>query len=94
LIFVRAQSFADAGVVLARLARPAGGLALDPFLASGALACLAAVFAGHLAGEFLDLKKLERRLSAPALAAALASLLLLALLLLPEDGKTFIYFQF
>jgi hypothetical protein len=55
---------------------------------------LAAVLAGHLAGELLNLRRIERRLSAPALTAVLASLWLLTLLLLPEDGKSFIYFQF
>jgi alginate O-acetyltransferase complex protein AlgI len=92
-VLFRAQSFADAAAVLAGLVRP-GGLSLDPALAATAVACLVAVFAGHLAGALLDVRRIERRLPAPALAAALASLLLLILLLQPEDGKGFIYFQF
>ena len=90
----RAQSFGDAAAVLMRLAVPTAGSALEPGLAGAAVACLAAVLAGHLAGELLNLRRIERRLSAPALTAVLASLWLLTLLLLPEDGKSFIYFQF
>ncbi len=59
-----------------------------------AVACLIAVFAGHLLGAALDVKRIERRLPAAALGVALAAALLLTLLLLPEDGKAFIYFQF
>jgi alginate O-acetyltransferase complex protein AlgI len=93
-VLFRAQSFADAGAVLARLVRPVAGAALDPTLAVTAVACLAVLFAGYLAGALLDVKRIERRLPAPALAAALAGLLLLTLVLFPEDGKSFIYFQF
>jgi alginate O-acetyltransferase complex protein AlgI len=94
LIFVRAQSFGDAITVLTRLLTPTAGQVLDPTLTVAILACLAAVLAGHLIGGFADLKKLERRLSAPALATTLATMAVLALLLLPEDGKAFLYFQF
>src|SRR5581483_7224608 len=93
-VLFRAQSFAEAGAVLARLVRPAAGAALDPTLVVTAVACLAALLVGHLGGTLLDVKRLERRLPAPALAAALAGLLLLTLVLFPEDGKSFIYFQF
>jgi alginate O-acetyltransferase complex protein AlgI len=93
-VLFRAQSFADAGAVLSRLVRPAAGAALDPTLTAAAAACLGVLFAGHLAGALLDVKRVERRLPAPALAAALAGLLLLTLVLFPEDGRSFIYFQF
>jgi hypothetical protein len=37
---------------------------------------------------------MDRGLPAPVLGTALAVLLLLILILLPEDSKAFIYFQF
>ena len=93
-VLFRAQSFADAGAVLTRLVRPVGGAALEPTLAATAVACLVVLFAGYIAATLLNVKQIERRLPAPALAAALAGLLLLTLVLFPEDGKSFIYFQF
>jgi len=94
LVIFRSPTLGDAADALVRLVRPARGLALDPAVAGTAIACLAALFIEHLAGALLDVKRIERRLPAPALAAALAALLLLTLVLLPEDGKSFIYFQF
>jgi alginate O-acetyltransferase complex protein AlgI len=93
-VLFRAQSFADAGAALVRLVRPTEGAALDPTLTFTAAACLTTLLAGYLAATLLDVKRIERRLPAPALAAALACLLLLTLVLFPEDGKSFIYFQF
>ena len=94
LIFVRAQSFSDAGAVLKQLLFPAAGFSLDSTLALAAAACLIALFVGHLAGALLNLKRIERWLPTPALASLFAVVWLLTLLLLPEDGKSFIYFQF
>ncbi len=91
-VLFRAPTFAVAAEVLSRLARPVAGPA--PAAAAMAVACLIAVFAGHLLGAALDVKRIERRLPAAALGVALAAALLLTLLLLPEDGKAFIYFQF
>jgi alginate O-acetyltransferase complex protein AlgI len=93
-VFFRSQSFADAGVILTRLFVPSAGASFAPakFLLVGA--SLALVFAGGQAASTLDLRRIERRLPAPAMGAALAAFLVLALLLLPESGKAFIYFQF
>ena len=93
-VLFRAQTFADAGAVLGRMVRPVAGAALEPTQVLTVVACLAVLFAGNLAGTVLPIQRIERRLPAPALAATLAGLLLLTLVLLPEDGKAFIYFQF
>jgi len=93
-VFFRAQTFGDAATVLARLAWPTAGLGLD--LGSRVLvcACLALVFVAHVCGSTFSWRKVERRLPSPVLGGAVAALLLLALLLMPEDAKGFIYFQF
>jgi alginate O-acetyltransferase complex protein AlgI len=93
-VFFRAQSFADAGTVVSRLAWPTDGLSLSPAAAVIVCAGLALVFLGHAAGTFLDVRLLHRRLPAPVLGAVLAGLLLLALLLQPQDARGFIYFHF
>jgi alginate O-acetyltransferase complex protein AlgI len=93
-VFFRAQTFADAGAILGRLAAPAAGRELTAAGAFTVAAILALLLACHLAAGFVDLRKLTPRLPAPALGAALAGLLLLTLVLLPEDGRAFIYFQF
>ena len=59
-----------------------------------ALVILAVVLAGHVLGSCLNLKGLERRLAAPALGMSLAALMVLCLLLIPDDARVFIYFQF
>lgn len=93
-VFFRAQSFQDACTILHHLVWPTTGIQLD--LASRALvvACLALVLCMHLLGTFVAVGRIERRLPAPVLGTVLALLLLLSLLLMPEDGSTFIYFQF
>ena len=93
-VFFRAQSFSDAYDVLRRLAWPVEGKTFAEPTVVGAVGLLALVFVCHLFGTFVDVKKLERRLPAPALGSALAVMLLAALVLMPEDGKAFIYFQF
>jgi alginate O-acetyltransferase complex protein AlgI len=93
-VFFRAQTFADAGAILSRLAWPTAGLQLHPGSVLLVGASVLAVFLGHWSGTFLSWRRLERRLPAPALGGVLACLLLLALLLMPESSKGFIYFQF
>jgi alginate O-acetyltransferase complex protein AlgI len=93
-VFFRATSFTDAGSILARLVRPTSGLELELADLLTVLAIVTLVFAGHAIGTWVNLKKVERRTPAPALAMGLAGLLLLILLLVPEDAKAFIYFQF
>ena len=55
---------------------------------------LAILVAGHLAGVYGNLRRRERVLPEVVIGAGLTVLLLLVLLLSPEDGKAFIYFQF
>jgi alginate O-acetyltransferase complex protein AlgI len=93
-VFFRARSFADAGSILTRLVRPTAGSGLGQVGGLTVAAIVLLVLVGHVLGGCLPLKKVERRVPAPALGAALAALLVLILLLVPEDAKAFIYFQF
>jgi hypothetical protein len=52
------------------------------------------VFACHLIAFNLNVTRSLRRVPGPVLGAALAGVLLLCQLLMPEDVKAFIYFQF
>jgi alginate O-acetyltransferase complex protein AlgI len=94
LAIFRCQTLSDGAGFLGQMFWPATGLALEPWAALTVISAVALVFLGHLAGTFVDLRKLERRLPEAVLGTALAGLLLLALVLLPETGKVFIYFQF
>ncbi len=93
-VFFRAQTFADAGVILARMVWPAEGQMVAEIAAAASIAFLLLIFLCHLIGTFVDLRRVERWLPAPALGATLAGLVLFAQLLMPQDGKAFIYFQF
>jgi hypothetical protein len=93
-MFFRAQTFADAGLILTRLAWPTSGLALGPTSAALVLLCLGLILAGGLVGFHLPLRRIERRLPASLMGASLAGMLLLVLVLFPENSKAFIYFQF
>jgi alginate O-acetyltransferase complex protein AlgI len=93
-VFFRAQSFADAATILARMAWAAEGKRLDEVSGLIAAAVLSVTLVSHLLGTFVNWRKVERWLPAPALGAGLAGLLLLAQFFMPEDGKSFIYFQF
>jgi len=94
LAIFRCQTLGEGAGYLARMFWPIAGAALEPASVLVVLLASGAVFAGHLAGTFLDLKRLERRAPELALGAALAGVLLLALIALPESGAGFIYFQF
>lgn len=93
-VFFRATTFETAGIVLQRMFWPTTGLAIDPLAWTLCSFLLCLVFLAHLVGTFADLKTLERRLSAPALGACFASIILLAMVLVPVDSRGFIYFQF
>jgi alginate O-acetyltransferase complex protein AlgI len=94
-VLFRSPSLAGAGTMLGRLVGTAPGLALDPLGAGTVIAILVLLLVCHVVATFVDLDRLlDGRLPAPALGTALAVLLLLILLLMPEDGKAFIYFQF
>jgi alginate O-acetyltransferase complex protein AlgI len=93
-VFFRAQTFGDAGTVLGHLFWPAAGSGLGRRQVGTVLAVLGVLAAGHVVGARGDLRRRERVLPEAVLGGALAALLLLVLLLSPEDGKAFIYFQF
>jgi alginate O-acetyltransferase complex protein AlgI len=93
-VLFRAPTFADAGTFLAHLAVPGAGRALEPFQAAAVLACVACVALEHLALSRVDVIRLERRVPAPVMGAALAAALAAVTTFLPETGKAFIYFQF
>ncbi len=93
-VLFRAQSFTDAGRLLARMAWPTAGKELAGREANVVLALLAVVLAAHAIGTMVDLRRWERWVPAPMMGAALAGALLLAQLLMPETVKAFIYFQF
>ncbi len=93
-IFVRALTFGDAWLIAARMFTPIEGAALRPADFRAVLGILLVVAIGFLAASTTDWQRWERRLPAPVLGSALAAILLLAILLVPEDGKTFLYFQF
>jgi alginate O-acetyltransferase complex protein AlgI len=93
-VFFRAQTFSQAGTILAHLFWPSSGAALAPEAACLVLTCASAMILGHFAGSLVRLDKLERRLPEPVVGAVMAGFLVLAILLQPLDTHPFIYFQF
>jgi alginate O-acetyltransferase complex protein AlgI len=93
-VFFRAQTFADAALVLERLAQPMTGASLSATLTGVGISLLILVLICHLLSVVVNLPRLERRLPAPLVGMLLALLLVAALFLMPEDGRGFIYFQF
>ena len=93
-VLFRAHSLADAGTIYARLLAPSEGVALSPEVTFAFALVLAVVLAAHLLGRFADVDALARRLPVPVAAAAFATALLAAQLLMPDEGGAFIYFQF
>ncbi len=92
-VFFRAGSFAVAGEVLSRLFVPHAGL--PPPLHVRSLCWLfAAVFLGSVLSERRSWARAVRNLPGPVLGAGYASVLILSLVLAPDAGKAFIYFQF
>jgi alginate O-acetyltransferase complex protein AlgI len=93
-VFFRATSLAEAGVILGRMAWPTDGAALGRVATALVLLSLAVTLAGHLLGTHMNMIRFERRVPAAIMGAALACLAALAMVLLPEGGRPFIYFQF
>jgi alginate O-acetyltransferase complex protein AlgI len=92
-VFFRAQTFLAAKTILRNLFRPV--MALDPPLAARWLLYTVLVVAlFHLIGASGLWKRWAGRIPAPVLGCGYALLLTLALLLAPDSGKAFIYFQF
>jgi alginate O-acetyltransferase complex protein AlgI len=93
-VFFRAQTFGQAGTVLIHMFTPTDGLSLRPAAELLVVVCLSLTFLGAWIGTHMNLAGAERRIPAPVMGAALAAVILFALLLFPEDCRTFIYFQF
>jgi alginate O-acetyltransferase complex protein AlgI len=93
-VFFRAQTFAVAQTILRNLFWPSAGIGLTELQMWNFGFIAAVVATGHALGTLVDLRRRERVLPAPVLGASLAALLVLALLLMPENAQAFIYFQF
>jgi alginate O-acetyltransferase complex protein AlgI len=94
LAIFRCHSAADGVVFLTHMFWPIAGKVLAPTELRVVIAVVGAVLCGHLIGTFVDLGRLEQRLPEFAVTTALACLLVVTLVLLPETGSAFIYFQF
>lgn len=93
-VFFRAQTFANAAQMLAAMVWPTAGNSLDPAATVLVVACLLLIFSAHLVGSLANVPVVWRRWPAPVVGGTLAALLLMALLLMPENMQGFIYFQF
>jgi alginate O-acetyltransferase complex protein AlgI len=93
-VFFRSQTFADAGTILTHLFWPSAGLGLKPAACALVLLCLALIWVEGLAAGVPGLGRRVSRWPEPVLAGGLAAGMALALLLLPQTAKAFIYFQF
>jgi alginate O-acetyltransferase complex protein AlgI len=92
-VFFRAPTFAGAIDVLTGLFVPRSGLSC-PFNDTSLWVTALLMLACHVLVRRGWWKQLLQRLPEPALGFGYAAALVLALLLTPEIGKTFIYFQF
>jgi alginate O-acetyltransferase complex protein AlgI len=92
-VLFRATSLAVAGTIFERMFVPSVGKT-SPLQGLSLWVLLAVIGIAHWFGVRGLWKRMTYRLPAPALGAAYALVLNLALLLAPDAGKTFIYFQF
>jgi alginate O-acetyltransferase complex protein AlgI len=92
-VFFRSTTFATAAMFLRRLVIPTDGLYAPLHPRSLGYTVLVMVLCHALAHKGLW-KKLAVRLPAPVLGCGYAMVLTLALVLAPDQGKAFIYFQF
>jgi alginate O-acetyltransferase complex protein AlgI len=93
-VFFRAQTLTDAGRLLRGLVVPTDGQGLPWDQRGVVLAGIAAVFTGNILSRWRWRPRSAFYVPAPVAGVAIAMLLLLTLLLMPSDGKVFIYFQF
>ncbi|HUY33505.1 MAG TPA: MBOAT family protein [Pirellulales bacterium] len=92
-IFFRATTFTGAAEMFHRMFTGQPGM--GPPLHKQSLIVLAlVVFAAHVAATSGLWRKVALRMPAPVLGVSYAMVLTLALLLAPDSGKAFIYFQF
>jgi alginate O-acetyltransferase complex protein AlgI len=94
LVIFRSSSLATAGLMLARMVHPLTGATLPTAALVAGLLMIGLIFAGHLIGRTKMNRRLELFLPAPALGVGMAIFFLLIQLLIPEQGRPFIYFQF
>ncbi|HJZ90489.1 MAG TPA: MBOAT family O-acyltransferase [Gemmataceae bacterium] len=93
VVVFRSPSFHSALTFLGRLFAPAGGEGSPvPVVTFWAIAAIVA--AGHVIGSGWPGAALANRFPAPVRGLAYASVLFLALVLAPVNGKVFVYFQF
>lgn len=92
-VFFRSTTFAAAAAMLRRLFVPTGGLP-SPLPTGSFWTLIAIVAAAHALGTRPGWRAISSRLPAPALGLGYAAALTLALLLTPNTGSAFIYFQF
>ncbi len=92
-IFFRASTFACAGEIVQRLMVPHTGLPA-PLQYRSFWYTVAAVMLCHLVGQGGVWRRVAERLPSPVMGFGYATALTLALLLTPDIGKVFIYFQF
>ena len=93
LVFFRAQTFATAGQMLGRMFSPSAGLG-TPLPRQSLYVLFGVVLLCHLLGHKDRWKKVLEAIPAPARGVAYACATCVALVLAPDSGKTFIYFQF
>jgi alginate O-acetyltransferase complex protein AlgI len=93
-VFFRAQSFADAALILERMFRPISGASIPAVDALIALSCLALVFFCHLGTQLVDVGRITRVVPLPVMGATFALLILFVQMFASIKNQTFIYFQF
>jgi alginate O-acetyltransferase complex protein AlgI len=92
-VFFRAVTLSSAVTILRHMAVPHKGLAAP--LSYHSFALLAGLLVlGHLIGHFRLWKRLAWRVPAPVMGFGYAATATLAMVLAPDLGKAFIYFQF
>ncbi|MEX2122220.1 MAG: MBOAT family protein [Pirellulales bacterium] len=92
-VFFRATTFAGAAAMFQQMFVPHRGLGL-PLHKSSLLVLACLMLVCHVLVERGVWKKLAPRLSAPAMGFGYALVLILSMVLAPDAGKAFIYFQF
>ena len=94
VIIFRSTSLATAGIMLGRMFYPVSGAALPTSLLLIAAAIIGCILAGHLIGSLRITRNFSQSIPAPILGIGFAVFFLLIQLLIPENAKPFIYFQF
>jgi len=93
-VLFRAQTLQDAGTILRGLVVPTSGYSLAGDSNSIVIVCLVITMIGQALGQLPNARLMLFRMPALVAALVMALMLTLSLLLMPVDGKTFIYFQF